>query len=276
MESFSKKNGWGNLKYNHKISLLVVAFACFLFVSTVQAVVYYRNTNYYLCIPNSNVFLNFDEFRVFDDFFPDNGTGTLFFDLPDTYTIYSLMFSGTDCNVTINDLGENGKLYVADVVGSDVFVNFTLGYSSAYLQTVDGEIINVDVDEFGVDVLTWNVTGTGVCVMTVPFPVDKEPSYLKIGGETKTKGVDWSVNENVVTVTDSLGSTHDYELGFVDVDAPPPYSPSSGDDTDDIIPEDLVDVIDMETDSMLIFYVVAVLSVTVIATVAVYYLFFRD
>jgi len=253
---------------------MLAAFMAVLFVSSVHGLVYYRNVNSYLSVPNDNVYLKFDEARSFDRFYRvDAG---LFFDLTDEYSVSSLRFGGENCNVTILDLGENSKLYVADVVGSNVFVNFTLGYASAYLQTVDGEISNVDVDEFGVDVLTWNVTGTGVCVMTVPFPVDKEPSYLKIGGETKTKGVDWSVNENVVTVTDSLGSTHDYELGFVDVEAPPPYSPSSGDDADDIIPEDLVDVIDMETDSMLIFYVVAVLSVTVIATVAVYYRFFRD
>ena len=244
-----------------------------LFVSSVHGLVYYRNINSYLSVPNDNVYLKFDEARIFDRFYRVDSV--LFFDLTDEYGVSSLRLGGENCNVTILDLGENGKLYVADVVGSNVFINFTLGYSSAYLQTVDGEVSNVDVDEFGVDVLTWNVTGAGACVMTVPFPVDKEPSYLKINDETKTKGVDWSVNENVVTVTDDLGSTHDYELGFIDVEAPP-YSPSSGDDTDDTIPEDLVDVIDMETDFTLILYVVTVLSVTVIATVAVYYRFFRD
>ena len=254
---------------------MLVAFITVLFVSSVHAVYYYRNTNANIRIPGTGFFLTFGAPRIYDDFFLDRGNNTIFFGLSDPYIISSLIFSGTNCNVTIDELGENSKLYVADVVGSDVFVNFTLGYALAYLQTVDGEVSNVDVDEFGVDVLTWNVTGAGACVMTVPFPVDKEPSYLKINDETKTKGVDWSVNENVVTVTDDLGSTHDYELGFIDVEAPP-YSPSSGDDADDTIPEDLVDVIDMETDFTLTFYVVAVLSVTVIATVAVYYRFFRD
>ena len=222
---------------------MLAAFITVIFVSSVHGLVYYSNTNYYLCIPNNNVFLNFDEFRAFTVFYPDNGTRSLYFGLPAAYTVSSLMFSGTDCNVTINDLGENGKLYVADVVGSDVFVNFTLGYNYPYLQTVEGEVSNVDVRIFDDNRLTWSTEGTGATTMKVHFPDGQTPYYLKVNGVVKMEGNNWDASGNTVTVTDYLASTHDYELSFTGLPSPPD-SPTDKEPEEDSIPDQLVDVID--------------------------------
>ena len=230
------------MKWNHKLSLITATLLLASFFSVVYGTSYY-DTNYNFMIPEDSVFLGFDELRAFDYYYRVNSK--LFFDLPEEYSVSSLVFSGENCNLTITELGENSKLYVADVVGSGILVNFTLGYAEAYLQTTDGEITNVDVDEFGIDMLNWTVTGTGSCEMKVPFPVDVEPYYLKIDGDLKTEGVEWSESGNVVTVTDNLGSTHAYELGFIDVESPPSPPPSSSpgvvDDDDEPLTEPVVE-----------------------------------
>lgn len=244
------------MKSKRKLSLIIVALLAFsLSVSAVHATKYYRNTDYYLSIPNSNVFLNFDEFRDFDDFFPDNGTGTLFFDLPEEYTVSSLSFSGENCNTTITDLGENNKLYVADVAGasSDSSVNFTLDYGLPYLQTIEGAVTNVDVDGFESNMLTWSVDGDGPCAMRVHYPTGQTSYYLKINGVVKVEGDSWSASGNTVTVTDTLGSLHDYELGFTGLPQPPVTNPPSGQDDDDLLEtgEFVMDIIGSGTDFVL-------------------------
>ena len=222
---------------------MMVAFITVLFVSSVHAVYYYRNTDYHLCIPNNNVFLNFDEFRDFTVFYPDNGTRTLYFGLPATYTVSSLVFSGTNVNVTINELGENGKLYVADVAGgSDRVVNFTLGYNYPYLQTVDGEVSNIDVHIFDDNRLTWSAEGAGAATMRVHFPDGQTPYYLKVNGVVKMEGNNWDASGNTVTVTDYLASTHDYELSFTGLPSPPDSS-TDKEAEEDSVPDQLVDLI---------------------------------
>ena len=226
-------------RYKCLLIIFTALLATSLF-SAVHGTKYYRNTNYYLSIPGNNVFLNFDEIRTFDDFFPDNGTGTLFFDLLDTYTISSLMFSGTDCNVTITELGETNKLYVADVVaGSDSTVNFTLGYNLPYVQVVEGNITAVEVYPTDNNRLTWLLTGDGPTIVKIPCE-GHTVYYLKTNGVTKLEGDSWSRSGNIVTVTDTLGSTHDYELSFSGGYNPP--SPSSPDDDDPV--EYVHDVLD--------------------------------
>ncbi|GAG87104.1 unnamed protein product, partial [marine sediment metagenome] len=110
----------------------------FFSISTVQGIYYYRNTDYHLSIPNNNVFLNFDEFRDFNVFIPDNGTDTLFFTFDNEYEVSNLVFSGENCNVTIDKLVEDNKLIVTNVVGgADSVINFTFGYNLPYVQIVE-------------------------------------------------------------------------------------------------------------------------------------------
>ena len=222
--------------------LLAIATALVLLVlagfPVVQGAYYYQNTNYRLALPNDNVYLTFDETRTFDDFIPDAGTDTLYFDLPDTYTVSSLTFSGSECNVTVTEIGENNKLVVADVdvVSSSSNVNFTLGYSLPYLQYVEGDVTNVDVCKFDSNRLCYSVTGVGVATMKVHFPTGQTPYYLKINDAVSTS---WSASGNTVTVTDNLGSTHDYELGFSVLPSPPSEGgtpPGDSDDDDGDIP----------------------------------------
>jgi len=154
------------------------------------------------------------------------------------------MFSGTDCNVTINELGENNKLYVADVSGgSDRVVNFTLGYKYPYLQTVEGEVSNIDVRIFDDNRLTWSTEGAGATTMKVHFPDGQTPYYLKINGVVKMEGNNWDASGNTVTVTDYLASTHDYELSFTGLPSPPDSS-TPKEAEEDSIPDQLVNVID--------------------------------
>jgi len=125
-----------------------------------------------------------------------------------------LMFSGEDCNVTLTELNKN-KLYVATVAdaSSNSIVSLNSNYNLPYVQNVSGAITALEVYFVKNNRLIWSLTGDGSTTIKI-LCKGHTPYYLKINGDEKAEGEYWSVSGNTVTVTDTLGSTHDYELGF--------------------------------------------------------------
>jgi len=186
-------------------------------------------------ISGDNVYILFDENRTFDDVSVSGSS--IVFDLSEDYSVSNLQFSGKNCNVTVNDLGENNNLYRIDVSGASAtsFTNFTLGYSLPYVQVVTGAITNIDVSGFESNRLTWSITGKGPCTIIAYFPTGQTPYYLKINGVVKVEGNHWSASGNTVTITDSLGSTHNYEVGALALSPPSDNPPSSQEPENDLV-----------------------------------------
>jgi len=186
-------------------------------------------------ISGYDVYILFDENRTFDDVSVSDSS--IIFELSEDYSVSNLQFSGKNCNVTVNDLGENYNLYRIDVSGASAtsFTNFTLGYSLPYVQVVTGAITNIDVSGFESNRLTWSITGKGPCTIIAYFPTGQTPYYLKINGVVKVEGNHWSASGNTVTITDSLGSTHNYEVGALALSPPSDNPPSSQEPENDLV-----------------------------------------
>ena len=161
-----------------------------------------------------------------------------------------LMFSGQNCNVTLTELNEN-KLYVASVsdASSSSIVSLESSSSHPYVQNVSGAITALEVYFIEDNLLNWSITGDGPTTIIIPCE-GNTPYYLKINGSIKEQGDVWSVSENVVTVVDTLGSTHDYELSFAEIPSPPsppddpsPPEPSTPPGSGNVVPEPLVEKI---------------------------------
>ena len=114
---------------------------------------------------------------------------------------------------------------------------------------------------------TWSATGTGSIIFKI-YSIDN-PYYLKINGVVKVEGDSWSKSGSIVTIADTLGSTHDYELGFTML-LPSKPNPSTVDDSD-FIPEELVEFVDevseVATENLGIVIVLAIIFVGVVVTI---------
>ncbi len=124
----------------------------------------------------------------------------------------SLQFSGENCNVTLTELNEDALL-VADFSNSLISTSVTLalGYDLPSVETVDGNVTNLAMDPYQNGVLSWNLTGTGSANTTVALIATYIPQSLTIDGVPSAA---WEVTGNNVIITDTLASTHSYELTF--------------------------------------------------------------
>jgi len=181
-----------------------------------------------------------------------------------------LMFSGSNCNVTLTELN-NKKLYIATVADATASSQISLNssYSLPYVQNISGAITALEVSFIENNRLTWSLTGEGPTTIKIPF-YGHTPYYLKINGVVKAEGDHWSASGNTITVTDTLASTHDYELSFSGLPTPHSHSPPS--DTDDSLPEQLVEAAETAKDVVVTYWIIilVVLIIIVVAGVIVY------
>jgi len=63
-------------------------------------------------------------------------------------------------------------------------------------------------------ILSFYVSGTGSATIKVYYSGSLIPYYVKINGMIRVEGDSWSKSSGLVTITDALGSTHTYSVGF--------------------------------------------------------------
>ena len=126
------------------------------------------------------------------------------------------------------------------------------------------------------NLFTWSATGTGPITFKI-FSIDN-PYYLKINNVVKMHGDSWSKSGDVVTVTDVLGSTHDYELGFTCLPPPNPKPVDNDDDWPIIIPESLVELAETVEEFVMpnLALIVVVVCIVLAVIAFIYGKYFKD
>jgi len=139
---------------------------------------------------------------------------------------------------SLGDFNYNSTAYPPDYPNNNISIPLAKKTFIIYSVTnVSHTITNLQTES---NKFYWSATGEGSTSFKI-YSIDN-PYYLKINGVTKLEGDQWSKSGNIITVTDTLGSTHDYELSFsAPYNPPSPYNPNNDDDIWDDIVHDVVD-----------------------------------
>jgi len=168
---------------------------------------------------------------------------------------------------SLSDFNYNTTAYPSSYPSNNISV--PLAKKTYAIQSVTNISHTITNLQLANNILSWSATGTGNTSFKI-YSIDT-PYYLKINNVVKLQGDSWSKSGNIITVTDTLGSTHDYVLSWTALSndpGPGPYNPPD-DVLDDFVENVIVPGSSFVEENQVILAIFAAIGVIVVVGVAV-------